>query len=141
MEKGRPTKYKPEYCESIVQYFSEGFKEHITPIPFLYNWCQSIGITKKTAHNWKEQHEDFLHAYDAAKELQKQWLVQGGLDGSFNAAFCKFVAINMTDMVDASEVKQTVTDKKKIKDKVDLSKLSDKQLDTLEEICKIAETE
>ena len=61
-EVGRPTKYKPEYCELIVKMAQEGasFTEFRAAIG---------GVTRQTLHNWKDAYPAFLDAYTRAETV------------------------------------------------------------------------
>jgi transposase len=62
---GRPSLYKPEYCEEVIALGKIGKStEAIGAI---------LGVGTKTLYNWRDQHEDFLHALDMAKEFELQW--------------------------------------------------------------------
>lgn len=63
---GRPTKYKPEYCDDIVEYMGKGHS--------LTSWCADHDVIKETAYNWMREHPDFLIAFKKAQALaQKHW--------------------------------------------------------------------
>jgi transposase len=62
---GRPTLYKPEYCEEVIALGKIG--KSVEAIGAI------LGVGTKTLYNWRDQHEDFLHALDMAKEFELQW--------------------------------------------------------------------
>ena len=62
---GRPSLYKPEYCEEVIALGKIG--KSVEAIGAL------LGVGTKTLYNWRDQHEDFLHALDMAKEFELQW--------------------------------------------------------------------
>lgn len=129
---GRPTKYKPEYCQKLVEYFSiepnkrelvsvaeaygkkgnttftkKEWKNVPNRLPTLIKFCQSIGITQWTLLEWVDKHDEFSQAYAKAKELYKNFLIENGVLGLYNAAFTIFVAKNTTDMKDKQEVEHS----------------------------------
>ena len=59
---GRPTKYKPEYCQQVIQMGSEGMSKEQIAAKLKLNWG--------TLDNWAEQHQEFLLALRTAKELE-----------------------------------------------------------------------
>ena len=62
---GRPSLYDPKYCEEVIALGKIGKSvESIGAI---------LGVGTKTLYNWRDQHEDFLHALDMAKEFELQW--------------------------------------------------------------------
>ena len=62
---GRPTLYKPEYCEEVIALGKIG--KSVEAIGAI------LGVGTKTLYNWRDQHEDFLNALDMAKEFELQW--------------------------------------------------------------------
>jgi len=63
---GAPTKYKPEYCQDIIEYMSKGHS--------LTAWCADKDIYKETAYNWMRDHHDFLDAFKRAQsKAQQHW--------------------------------------------------------------------
>jgi hypothetical protein len=82
----RPTEYKQEYCQQVIEYGKQG--KSLT-------WMASeLGVTKKTIHNWMEAFPEFLHAMEESRAHSQRWwedagqvnmlLAQGA--GSFNAS-------------------------------------------------------
>ena len=120
---GRPTDYKPEYCEAIIKWFEiepnyqkelphyQGgelswmdYKVFANKLPTFHSFAKSIGVTHQTLLNWGESNVEFFEAYTQAKELQKYFLIENGLNGCYNAAFAIFVSKNITDMRDRQEI-------------------------------------
>ena len=63
---GRPTKYKPEYCQQIIDFMSQGKS--------MERFAVSIDVMPDTILNWTKEHEEFLGAYKKAKFLcQALW--------------------------------------------------------------------
>ena len=107
---GRPSKYKPEYCESIVKWFEE--QVQAKELPFLSKWARTVaGVCEDTALEWTKQHEEFSLAYKKVKEIQKEFLIKGGLTGLFNPTFAIFTAKNITDMRDQTLIDHTTKGK------------------------------
>lgn len=123
---GRPTDYKPEYCQGIVDFFTvptyrticvkrttkalrkdcqepeviEEFEERGGDLPFFSQYAKSIGVIHNTLCVWCEKYPEFKESYNIAKELQKTHLIQNGVQGNYNPAFAIFTAKNITDMRD-----------------------------------------
>src|SRR5271157_578893 len=112
---GRPTKYKPEYCQAIIDYFSipktkQLIKKYVTKsgtiieepiekpndLPFLEAFARSIGVNIDTLHAWCKSYREFSDAFTHAKELQKQFMVQNGISGLYPPAAYAFTAKNIT---------------------------------------------
>jgi len=118
---GRPTKYKKEYCQAIYDFFNREPYETIPVIdengkpsvavnkfgepilkpcvlPTFEKFAISIGVHRETLIDWCSVHQEFLDAYKAAKDLQKEILIQNGLSGSYDRTFAIFTAKCVTDM-------------------------------------------
>lgn len=129
---GRPSKYKPEYCQQIEAFFDvkpyydkelphygkEGelkwvdYKRMANPLPTLIKFARSIKVNYSTVYRWQNEKDgafqpEFKEAYARAKDLQKEFLIENGLNDCYNAGFAKFVAINITDMTDTPLVDNT----------------------------------
>lgn len=65
---GRPTTYKPEYCEQIVEFCKKG--------GFLAEFAVEIGVHTDTLHEWKKVHKEFSEYYKRAKEANKVFLMK-----------------------------------------------------------------
>lgn len=127
---GRPTKYKPEYCDAIVAFFDgprtqERVKSVTTgkndyekteyetvplPLPTLAKFARSIGVSHDTILEWASKHKEFSAAYNSVKHLQKEFLVDNGLGGLYPPASFIFTAKNVTDMRDKNETELTGKD-------------------------------
>jgi len=151
---GRPTKYKPEYCQAIIDYFDipatyiakktmitkTGNEiteeiERANNLPTIEGFAKSLEVMTETIVNWTKSNEEFFTAYTRAKEMQKDILIQNGIKGLYNPQFTQFVATNCTDMRIKSEVAHTGADGKPLTVIVhrgaDLARISD---DTQEQI-------
>ena len=62
---GRPSLYDPAYIEQVIELGKIGKStEAIGAI---------LGVGTKTLYNWRDEHPDFLHALELAKEFELQW--------------------------------------------------------------------
>jgi hypothetical protein len=125
---GSLTKWIPEMNESLVRWFerpktttkqklvsvqADGKevyeeKEVVSELPTFAGWAHSQGLTEAMVSIWaREENADkypgFINAYNKAKDLQKDYLVQQGLLGRYNTPFAIFTAKNITDMRDVRE--------------------------------------
>jgi hypothetical protein len=121
---GRPTKYKKEYCQKIIEYFNvpaykevieqkmsaSGAVEDIRVIKpndlrtlegFAVHIC---GVCMDTLKEWRDTHPEFSSAYKKAKDMQKNMIASHAMSGGYNASFAKFMLVNNHDMKDKSEV-------------------------------------
>lgn len=82
MPAGRPSTYKPEYCDAVIQYGKQGKSQVQIAV--------ALGIPRSTMHSWAEQHEEFSAALTRAKECEQDWWENAGQTGltadKFNSA-------------------------------------------------------
>ena len=140
---GAPTKYDPKYCEEIIDYFDiEPTREIEIPhfkggevawtdkkvvankLPAFHRFAKHINVDHTTLHEWCKVHKEFSQAYSYAKELQKYFLIENGLNGTYNPTAYVFTAKNITDMRDSQEITNTFGLKNL--DKKHIDKLIDK---------------
>lgn len=95
---GRPTDYKPEYCEAIVTYFLES-EEY----PTLEGFCIPYAFSTSSLHVWAEKYPDFMDSKKKAVEIQKHRTIKGAMDGSLNTAYSIFIGKNCHGMKDKVE--------------------------------------
>jgi hypothetical protein len=57
--RGQPTKYKPEYCEALIDYMAKGFT--------LTAFAGSIRVSRETVYAWMSEHSDFSDAATRGK--------------------------------------------------------------------------
>lgn len=105
----RPTKYEKEYAIKMLDHFSVdvfrmvGSKKILNRFPTFERFAVGIGVTHKTLLNWTKANDEFLQAYELCKDIQKALIVEGSMTGDYNAAFAKFLAVNVTDLRDRVE--------------------------------------
>ena len=103
---GRPTTFRPEYCQSIIDFFTRDSWElvydakgtaKVIPkdnIPTLIRWCTSLGIHRRTVYDWIKTIPEFADAHYTAMELQKAFLMESGIvhgSGGFASFMLKCV--------------------------------------------------
>ncbi len=103
---GRPTIYRDEYADGIVEYFAEQ-----EDFPTMAGYAASLNVGQKTVVNWTEKHPKFLLGYEKAKEIQEDRLVKMTLGGKYNPTFAIFFSKNRLGYVDKQEIKQEVNAK------------------------------
>ena len=62
---GRPTKYKPEFCEQIIELGKEGKS--------IAQMASFFDVDKASIYDWAAQHEDFSTALARAKAHSQTW--------------------------------------------------------------------
>lgn len=125
---GRPTKYKPEYCEEIIKFFSAPtvsvvLEDVVTKsgevvtversvankLPTFERFCANLSVTTDTLFYWANENREFSVAYKKAKELQKDFWIENSMAGRYNAAFTIFAGKNMFGWRDKVEVEGNIT--------------------------------
>nr|DAS72639.1 MAG TPA: Terminase small subunit [Caudoviricetes sp.] len=123
-EPGQPTKYKPEYCQQLIDYFSiepleiireqeitgtEGGKYVSRRLPQRFPWfegfARKIGVHRNTLKNWCAEHPEFAEAYDTAKDLQREFIVDVALSGTAPPSFAIFTMKNVCGWRDERDLK------------------------------------
>jgi transposase len=65
MTAGRPSDYRSDYCEGIVEFCTAGYS--------LASYCHEIGVSRATLNNWAAAHPEFLEAVNRAKNARARW--------------------------------------------------------------------
>ena len=65
MTAGRPSLYKPEYCDLVKSLGKEG-----KSVVQMANAC---GVTKQSMYEWEKEHEDFSYAFSLARQYSQEW--------------------------------------------------------------------
>lgn len=129
--RGRPTEYKDEYIQLMIDYFNieveklvdvevvgkDGEvrteqKVVVNKFPTLGRFASNIGITRETLHDWATaknpdgsiRRPDFAYTYARAKDLQEVLLTEGGLAGMYEGRFATFAAKNIIGWRDKIDV-------------------------------------
>jgi hypothetical protein len=77
---GRPTNYKPEYCQRVLDLGNQGYS--------LAMIIAEIGAgSRQTIENWKEAHPEFFDAITRARELALAYWERMGLANTGNRDF------------------------------------------------------
>ena len=123
---GRPSKYKPEYCQQLVEFMSREPYREVQDVftdkngnerissrlvandpPFITAFARKIDVETSTMYDWGKEHADFHSALICARELQTEFIATNGMNGLFNSQFTKFAAVNMTDWRDKQEIEHS----------------------------------
>jgi hypothetical protein len=62
---GRPTLYDPALCDQVIELGKLG--KSIEQI------ASHLGFSLRVLFDWRDKHEEFLHALEYAKELEQTW--------------------------------------------------------------------
>ena len=108
MAAGRPTIYKPEYCDLMIQMLSEGasFTEFRAAVG---------GVSRQTLSNWRNQNPEFLDAYSQAEAIgqaywEKRLRTEIMFDNKANAALVKLYFANRFNWHDKQATDHTSSD-------------------------------
>lgn len=72
MTAGRPTKYKPEYCQELIDFCAQGYS--------LEAFCGHIDVSKETLYTWFETHQEFLDAKVRGLQKSRMFWEKLGID-------------------------------------------------------------
>lgn len=67
---GRPTLYRPEYCEVVIEAGKEG-KSRV-------EIADDLDVDRTTIDNWAKAHPDFFRALARAKDAEQAWWERQG---------------------------------------------------------------
>jgi hypothetical protein len=132
---GRPSEYDPAYCERVMELGRQGKSKA--------QMAAALGCCRNTLDAWAEAHPEFLSAVKLGQELALAWWEDQGQDGitaeKFNATAFIFQMKNRfrEDYRDKQDHELTGPNGGPIQH-VDLSRLSEEQLDKLETILEAA---
>lgn len=119
---------EPNYEKELNHTTAKGstwtdYKKWANTLPTFLGFAKKINVNGDTLVEWASarypedyedetlrgelKHPDFSAAYMRAKELQKWFLIENGLNGLYNPQFAIFVAKNITDMKDKTETDLT----------------------------------
>jgi len=113
---GRPTTYRPELCQELIEWFNQepwedvGGKRLPRKLPTLIAFAREKKIGLSTIYDWtNKEHASYQKRFSEtfmkmAKDAQKEALIQNALLGLYNPFFSKFVAVNISDMRDKQDV-------------------------------------
>ena len=102
MPGGRPTKYKPEYCEKVIEHMGQGLS--------FESFAGTIGVNQDTLHEWCKRHEEFSESKKIGREKSRIFWEKLGIDGAtgrlqyFNAATWIFNMKNRFNWTDKQEL-------------------------------------
>lgn len=98
---GRPTKYKPEYCQMLIDHMSKGLSYE--------SFAADLDLTRECLYKWEKRYPDFLHAKKKGQakltkllENMGMSLAAGKLQGNVTAWI--FLCKNKIGYADKTEV-------------------------------------
>ena len=66
----RPTKYKKDLCDKVIDFMYEGMS--------IEEVCYELRICKQTFYNWCEAHPEFLDAKKTGESFSQGWWMKNG---------------------------------------------------------------
>ena len=119
MPAGRPTTYKPEYCQAVIEHMSEGAS--------LTSFAASVDCSRSTIGEWMNANPEFSAAVKIGKSKCATWWEKvsrtNAVEGGGNATLCIFGLKNMAP--DEWREKQEIEHSGSI----DINKMSDEELE------------
>lgn len=106
MAGGRPTDYRPEYCEKVVEFGKLG----LLPV----SMGVRLGVVKDTLHEWARVHPEFSDAFALARAHCEAFHMERGSETAHgerpgNAPMTKFILSAAFGYREATQVDQTVS--------------------------------
>ena len=66
---GRPTKYKPDYCDQVIDFMGDGYS--------LTAFAGEISVARSTINEWMKAHSEFSEAVKIGQAKRTRKLEQG----------------------------------------------------------------
>lgn len=121
--RGRPSKYKPEYCDLVVEHMEKGLSFEA--------FAAVIKVNRDTIYEWEKVHPEFAEAKKNASDANLLFWEKLGIDHilniseSFGEGFSKSKSLNASVWIfnmknrfkwrDSTDVNQTTTAKIEVK--------------------------
>lgn len=121
---GRPTKYKPEYCQEIIDHFNQPLYVYETEekmsasgaikeikvkkandMPTFNRFALERNVLPDSMMEWVHKYPEFSRAYRYCKGIQTEFITTHALSKNYSEGFSKFFAINNLGMIERSEMK------------------------------------
>lgn len=127
---GRPTVYRPEFCEMMIAFFDIPLEREVevdvpdggggfmkerrmvaNPFPTFGRFAASIGVSSDTLRKWARAKRpdgtpvrpEFFWSYARARDLQEALLIEGGVSGVYDYRFAILAAKNILGWRDRVE--------------------------------------
>jgi hypothetical protein len=113
---GPKVKYTDEVADKLLDFFNQPLFAELngkmmpTFLPTIEKFCADIKIAKSTFYAWVKEYPKLSNAFDMAKQVQKDKLINLTLLGFYKEGFAKFVAINITDMRDERNLSHDISE-------------------------------
>lgn len=120
---GRPSKYKPEYCQKLIEFYHRpsthtGIKkvtlkngtvieeecEYPNKPAHVVDFCDELNINITTFYEWIKVHPAFSKAYMHAKQYLERNITDNALLHNYNPGFASLVSKNWLGWKDKQDV-------------------------------------
>lgn len=117
---GRPSKYRPEYCQQLIEFFDvKPYRTEVVithdywrnewkeekripnPVPYLIDFSEKIGVSVPALHRWGRKSPAFRSAYAHARAMREAMLCKNGLLGLYDLRSWIFVMKNLAGWTDS----------------------------------------
>ena len=104
---GRPTKYKPEYCQLLIDHMSKGYSYQC--------FGSVVGVAKSTVEDWEKKKAAFRGAKEVGTALSLHFWEKIGINAvcgripGFNASAYIFTMKNKFNWTDRTDLKIDAT--------------------------------
>lgn len=76
---GRPSDYKPEYCDLVIEHMKKGKS--------IRSFCALVQAVPHTVYKWMDDFPEFMHAVKIGKSEAFRWWEDQGISGLYNTSF------------------------------------------------------
>lgn len=124
---GRPSEFKPEYCQQLLEYFTvppyrelpetwynpdgtvkrESVKLVANPPPHVGGFARKIGVAKSTIYDWARKYPNFAYSIAHAHDMRRAMIIDNALAGLYNPLFAKLAAANLFGWHDRQDVQHS----------------------------------
>lgn len=124
---GRPSTYKPEYAQMLIEYFDvppvreipetwynpdgsvkrESMKLVANPPAHIGGFARKLGVSKMAVYEWARKYPDFGYAMIHARDMRRAMIIDNALAGLYNPLFAKLAAANLFGWHDRQDVNHT----------------------------------
>lgn len=102
-KEGRPTKYKPEYVNQLLEHMKSGLS--------FASFAGVIGVTRDCLYKWEKEYPEFLYAHQQGIDANLLFWEKGGrqisIKGGGNSNAWKYNMSNRHGWREKSEVQNT----------------------------------
>lgn len=91
---GRPSKYKPEYCEMLIAHMSDGYS--------FESFAATIGVNRDTLYEWTTRHVEFSDAKKTGRDASLYYWEKVGKDGLYNEVIKDGDGMTVTRSINAT---------------------------------------